>query len=211
MACSDRSSHRVIRAFSWAFDSNVLKAVRISRRLPFYTGAESERVATRQLWCTFLVPETDWGGRWGFLSRAAGRAVHYTNNCNHSRELVCLRLTHTPKIDSFSHPFREESSQKFGSCCGISVPHSPSNLCCGQSYSLFVRKCSDYLDSAQLQKVALRLVSYRALKRKPSMKNKIAALKAVEKIVPGRTQQLTSKRVVQGKYASQNVNCVLFF
>lgn len=61
---------------------------------------------------------------------------------------------------------------------------APSN--CGFSYSKFVRKCSDWLTDRQLERVAVRLKAYKALKKAPRAHNKLAVIRDIGKIVPSK-------------------------
>ncbi|CDJ69152.1 hypothetical protein, conserved [Eimeria necatrix] len=68
---------------------------------------------------------------------------------------------------------------------------APSN--CGFSYSKFVRKCSDWLTDRQLERVAVRLKAYKALKKAPRAHNKLAVIRDIGKIVPKEHQAELTK------------------
>lgn len=72
---------------------------------------------------------------------------------------------------------------------------APSN--CGLSYSKFVRKCSDWLTDRQLERVAVRLKAYKALKKAPRAHNKLAVIRDIGKIVPSKCLTLTFKHFSQ--------------
>lgn len=186
MGCSDLAPSRVVRALFWACGCKVIKTTTNVQRSTFSIAGDLGNVACSRFCCSSSYPRADWGRRWGFRNNARRINLH-SASCLYSGALGHLGCKISPNNGAFSLPCCAESSQTFGSSCGVIVPHYPADLCCGRSYSLFVRKCSEYLSSSQLQKVALRLVSYKALKRKPRRNNKIAALKAVERIVPGGT------------------------
>lgn len=64
-----------------------------------------------------------------------------------------------------------------------SQPDVPSHSC-GFSYSQFVRKCSEYLTDRQLERVAMRLKSFKGLKKTPRPHNRLAVLRDIGKIIP---------------------------